>query len=259
MNQFCVLVASSDSRKDIFDICFANADRIWKDCDWPRYVGFNGPVVPQPDFRVLIAPATDDWCLQVKRYVDLLPPDIRYILLMVEDVLFMQPVNAKLLDELAFEMSSTALVYLRLVPLRRNWLGKIANHIVDFGPGISPFREIERNEPYYSSTEMTIWRRDYLLKQLSGASDAWAFEHLLSSNEHYAVRNPVFDQHQIVQKGRWNWDAPKLVRNAGLIWPHSNRPFQTWRARLRGHLANLSFALFGYASFRFKRWIGIKT
>ena len=221
MSQFCVLVASSDSRKDIFDVCFANAGRVWADCNWPRYVGFNSPVMPAGNFQVLIAPdAGGDWCLQVKRYVDLLPSDIRYILLMVEDVLFMQPVNAKLLDDIAWKMSSAALGYVRLVPVRRNWLGRIADSMMDFADGYTAdqFREIDKSEPYYSSTEMVIWRRDYLLKQLSGATDAWAFEHLTSTQAHWAVKEPVFEQHQVVEKGRWNWDAPKFVRQAGSVW-----------------------------------------
>ncbi len=259
MSQYCVLVASSDSRKDIFDICFANSDHIWADCDWPKYVGLNSlPGPPQVHFGMVVAPATDDWCEQVKRYVDLLPPDIRYILLMVEDVLFMQPINAMLLDDIAKKMQASALNYLRLVPLRRNWLAKIVHWIEDSHREF-PFREIEPNEPYYSSTEMAIWRRDHLLNQLGRANDAWDFEHLTGTGGHWAVLAPVFDQHQIVQKGHWNWDAPKLVRQAGLIWHHSNRPFQTVRSRLRGHLANLSFALFGYTSFRLKRWMGVKT
>jgi hypothetical protein len=38
--RFCVLVTSSDQGRDVFEIVFQNADTIWHDCDWPRFVGF---------------------------------------------------------------------------------------------------------------------------------------------------------------------------------------------------------------------------
>jgi hypothetical protein len=35
-----VLVTSSDQGRDVFEIVFQHADTIWRDCDWPRFVGF---------------------------------------------------------------------------------------------------------------------------------------------------------------------------------------------------------------------------
>ncbi len=273
MSQFCVLVASSDSRKDIFDVCFANADRIWADCDWPKYVGLNSaPVERRSNFQVLIAPATDNWCEQVKRYIDLLPDDICYILLMVEDVLFMQPVNAELLNSIALDIKKFALGYVRLVPLRRNWLGRKRDRRASAGRGgIIPFRQINIDEPYHSSTEMAIWNRDYLLRQLDRASDAWSFEHLTCTTIHWAVKEPVFDQHQIVHKGKWHRRAAIFLAEAWSGYPNfqmarnieykalrsGKRPMQSFRSFLRGEWQNLNFAMFGWTSFRIKRWMGI--
>jgi hypothetical protein len=38
--RFCVLVTSSDVARDVFEIVFQNTEAIWRDCDWPRFVGF---------------------------------------------------------------------------------------------------------------------------------------------------------------------------------------------------------------------------
>ena len=272
MSQFCVLVASSDSRKDIFDICFANADRIWADCDWPKYVGLNSPPVEgRSNFKVLIAPsAGEDWCLQVRRYIDLLPDDIRYILLMVEDCLFMRPVDGNKLTQIAAHVYNGGIDYLRLVPVTRNRLGRLMRSATktSYQP---PFECIRPDEPYHSSTEMAIWQRGYLLEQLEKPGDAWSFEHHVSHHAHWAVREPVFEQHQIVHKGKWHrraaiflaeawygypsfWDARAIEYN---VLRGGKRQMQSFRSFLRGEWQNLNFALFGFTSFRVKRWMGI--
>ena len=259
---FCVLVASADNRRDIFNICFANSERIWAGCQWPRYVGLT---TPQPDvygFRVVTSPQMD-WAAAVTDYINALPADHRYILLMVEDVLFMRPVNNAMLNEISLAVANCNLDYVRLVPLRRSWFRRLTELLK---PELSNFlRYIRPTEPYFSSTEMVIWKREYLLEQLSHGDDAWSFEHRVTSRDHWAVGFPVFDQHQIVQKGRWNWDAPRLLAKF-LGYPQlapeitrilrRTRPFQTLAARLRGHRENISFALFGFTSFRVRRWLG---
>jgi hypothetical protein len=269
MSRFCVLVASSDSRRDIFDICFANADRIWADCDWPKYVGVNS-VTGRQNFQELVAPVADGWCEQVIRYVNLLPPDISYILLMVEDCLFLKPVDGKKLDRVGGDVSNGGLAYLRLVPVTRNWLGRLVRKAHSVNSSYqAPFELISPGEPYYSSTEMAIWERSYLLEQLQKPGDAWSFEHHISRRAHWAVREPVFDQHQIVHKGKWHRRAAVFLAEAWFGYPSykkaiaiennvlsvSKRPKQSWGSFLRGEWQNLNFALFGFASFRIKRWL----
>ncbi len=272
MNQFCVLVASSDSRKDIFDICFANAPRIWADCDWPRYVSFTTFQPDQCGFST-IAHGIDDgrWCDAVADAVNSLPDEIRYILLMVEDTLFLKPVDGKKLNQIASYISNRGLDYVRLVPVTRNWLGRLARETVRLSTTYRvPLELILPNEPYYSSTEMAVWNRDYLLEQLQKPSNAWSFEHHVTDRIHWAVRAPIFDQHQIVHKGRWHRRAPIFLAEAICGYPSykialaiedtlrsSKRPMQSFRSFLRGEWQNINFALFGFTSFRLKRWMGI--
>lgn len=265
---FCVLVASSDNRKDIFDVCFANSEHIWKDCDWPRFVGFNSPHPDQHGFSVVTAVPSGNWCEEVAQYVDALPAHVQYILLMVEDVLFMRPVNADKLNEVAHYIWSGGLHYVRLVPVRRNWLGRMWERGSDNKIRLPmPFHVINPREPYYSSTEMVIWERNYLREQLDKPGDAWSFEHHVSRHAHWAVWETVFDQHQIVNKGYWNRRAPWYLaesvgcptfRYAGIIKGSitQTRPLQRWSSFLRGEMQNLNFALFGFTSFRVKRWLG---
>ncbi len=252
MSIFCVLVACSDDRKDIFDICFAHSDRIWRDYQLPRYVGLTSAQPDQHGFKVVTSPHKE-WRKAVADYVDALPGEIEYILLMVEDVLFLEPVNCTELIFLARDMRKNKMLYLRLAPLCRNWLGWLMD-VWDTGLDMNDYRKIPRNEPYYSSTEMVIWDRNYLRRLLEYPVDAWSFEHIVNS-DHWAVWKRFLNQHQIVQKGHWNRAAPRLLRKQDLSIGRNSRPFQTWSAWLRGHWQNLNFALFGFTSVRIKRWL----
>ncbi len=249
-----VLVASSDDRKDIFDICFAHSERIWRDCDWPRYVGLTHAQPDQHGFKVVTSPQRE-WRLAVADYVDALPADIRYILLMVEDTLFIEPVDGKKLSQSGWWIASAKASYLRLVPITRNWFSKMLKASVCLYEMHFPVEQIPKSNPYYSSTEMAIWERGYLRGLLNLPANAWQFEHHISDREHYAVLSPVLKQHQIVQKGHWNRDAPRLLQSQGLSIGRNSRPFQTRGAWLRGKWQNINFAMFGFASVRIKQWL----
>src|SRR5437588_787790 len=119
--RFCVLVNSSDRARDIFEIVFQNAGTIWRDCDWPRYIGFTSK---QPDlygFKALAAKTPSDWCGELGDHLDSLPDDIEYVLRMDEDALIMSPVNGSALNAIADLMVREDLAYVRLVPVTRNF------------------------------------------------------------------------------------------------------------------------------------------
>lgn len=83
----------------------------------------------------------------------------------------------------------------------------------------------------------------------------WHFEHIVSGERHYATWEQIITQHQIVAKGKWIRTAERLLNRQGLTMRGSPRPTQGLRERLRGVRQNLSFALFGFLSFRIKRWL----
>lgn len=259
MSKFAILVTCSESRRDIFETCFAHSERIWAECDWPRYVGLTGLGDHEPiyGFKPVTSLRTD-WRLATIDYLDALPSEIGYVLLMVEDTLFMRPVDGETLMEQAWWAQAAFAPYLRLVPIRRSPFGRLCHAALRIGD-LSGREIIPRSSPYYSSTELALWRRTYLRGLLNYETDAWEFENIVSRTVHWAVTYPIFEQHQIVQKGRWNWDAPRRLRQAGLPPPKPGRRYQSVPSRLRGHWQNLNFALFGFTSLRIKRWLSSVT
>src|SRR5262249_13522 len=125
---FCVLISSSDRARDVFEIVFQNAETIWRDCDWPRYVGFPSNHPAMCGFTALAATKPSDWRGELADQLDRLPEQIKYVLLLVEDTLFMAPVNGSDLNAIANLMVRDDLAYVRLVPVTRNIIGRLLEY-----------------------------------------------------------------------------------------------------------------------------------
>lgn len=252
VRRFCVLVSSSDDRRDIFEIVFKNADRMWCHCDWPRYVGLT---TKQPDiygFRVLAAKHPSGWQGELLDQIDSLPEEIEYLYLTFEDALFMSPVDGTKLNAIAELIVAKNIPYVSLVPLSRNIPGRVIEH---FRRKLSkhPLRRLSLSEPYYSSLVAAIWKRSYLRSLLGQPGSIWDFEHLVSGEPHYAVWEPVIDHDQIVTKGKWAFRAERLLANQGISLANSKRGFRSVKAGIRDIREKIVWELGGFTSFRIRR------
>ena len=251
-NRFCVLVTSSDRGRDIFEIVFQNAETIWRDCDWPRFVGFTSKHRDIYGFKALAAKAPSDWRGEVGDYLDSLPDHIEYVLRMDEDALFLARVDGSKLNAIADLMARENLPYVRLVPVSRNLIGRLVEFFRrKFDQ--RPLRPLSFSEPYYSSVELAIWKRSYLRSLLRRPGTIWEFEHIVTNDRHYAVWNRVLEQDQIVTKGKWNSRASRLLAQQNISLENSNREFQTFKWRLRDIREKITFQAVGFLSFRIRK------
>jgi len=250
--RFCVLITSSDSGRDIFETVFQNAETIWRNCDWPRFVGFTSKHRDLYGFKTLAAKGPFEWRKAVVDYLDALPEQIEYVLRVDEDALFMAPIDGDKLNAIADLMIREDLAYVRLVPVTRNFAGRIVEY---FRRKLDkrPLRLISFSEPYYSSVELAIWRRSYLRSLLKQPGTIWEFEYTVSNERHYAVWTLLVEQHQIVTRGKWSRDAPRLLARQGLTLGNSKREFQSRRSWLRQLRERMSFQIAGFLSFRIRR------
>jgi hypothetical protein len=248
----CVLVTSSDRARDVFEIVFRNAESIWRDCDWPRFVGFTSKHPNLYGFQAVAANGPSDWRQEVDDYLDALPEQIEYVLRIDEDALFMTPVDGNTLNAIADLMVRENLAYVRLVPVTRNFAGRVVEYLRHkFAK--RPLRLISFSEPYYSSVELAIWRRSYLRCLLQQPGTIWEFEHTISNERHYAVWEPLVEQHQIVTRGKWSRSASRLLARQGLSLGNSRREFQSRGPWLRKQREAISFQFAGFLSFRIRR------
>jgi hypothetical protein len=250
--RFCVFVSSSDRACDVFEIVFRNSETIWRDCDWPRYVGFTSKHPDMYGFTAVAAKRPSDWRGEFGDQLDCLPAEIEYVLRIDEDALFMSPVDGAQLNAIADLMVRKNLSYVSLVPVRRNVVGNIVEYFRRKSAK-TLLRRIGFHEPYYSSVAVAIWKRSYLRSLLRQPGSIWAFEHIVTDEPHYAVWKPVFDQDQIVTKGKWSYRAPRKLARQGLNIGNSKREFQTVGSWLRGIRENISFQLAGFLSFRIRK------
>lgn len=251
-DRFCILVAASDRAKDIFEITFQNTDAIWRDVNWRRYVGFT---TKHPDilgFKSLSAKSDVDWRGRVGDYLDSLPDEIRYVMLVVEDYLFASPINEMELNAVAEQICRSDLAYVRLVPVHRNFPTGIFEYLRRT-MNKRPLRALASSEPYYSSLEPAIWKRDYLRTLVRQPGTVWEFEHIVRTERHYAVWRPVVKYVGIVGREKWHREAPRLLEQQGLSLGNSTRARHTIKYELRRTREKISFAMFGYLSFRIRR------
>jgi hypothetical protein len=251
-SKFCVLVTASDDTKDVFDITFQNSERIWHECDWPRYVGFTSKHPDAFGFKSLAAKTGADWRGRLVDYLDGLPDPIQYVMLVIEDYLFTAPVDGRELNAVADLIVRNDLTYVRLIPVTRNLYGRGIERLRRLFDK-RPLRPLVRSEPYYSSLNVAIWKRDYLRSLLHQPGTVWQFERIVSSNRHYAVWHPVVRFQALVGKGKWYRRSPRLLAEQGLSLGESKRDLQSLRFQLQAIRERFVFEAVGYLSFRLRR------
>jgi hypothetical protein len=250
--RFCVFVSSSDRARDIFEIVFQNADRIWRGCEWPRYVGFTSKHPDMYGFTAVAAKGSSDWRGELGDQLENLPEEIEYVLLTFEDALFMSPVDTMKLNEIAELMVRQNLSYVSLNPVTRNLAGRAVEYLRK-KRSKHPLRQLSFSEPYYSSVAATIWKRSYLISLLRQPGSIWDFEHTVTDERHYAVWEPVLDQDQLVTRGRWGYRAPKKLARQGISMAGSKREFRTPWSLVRDAREKIVFQTVGFLSFRIRR------
>jgi hypothetical protein len=250
--QFCILVAASDRAKDIFEIAFQNAETIWRDCNWPRFVGFSAQHADLLGFTSISSRGAADWRTEVGDQIDRLPAEIQYVMLVLEDFFFTAPVDGTALKAIAALIAREDLAYVRLQPIVRNIVGRTIEGVRRTFSKL-PLRPLRFSEPYYSSLQVAIWRRTYLRELLRRPGTIWEFENVVTAERHYAVWQPVVKCVGLVGREKWYREAPQLLAQQGLSLGNSKRERQTLKFELRRIREKFSFQMFGYLSFRIRR------
>ncbi len=250
--RFCVLVNSSDRGRDIFEIIFRNSERIWQACDWPRFVGFTSQYRDMYGFKAIAAKGPAGWREEFAAQLDSLPAEIEYVLRLEEDFLFLSPADGEKLNAIARQMIREDLVYVNLHPVSTSLLGS-AVECLRRNVSRQSLRPLSFSQPYYTSLTPAIWKRSYLRELVRQPGNIWEFEHIVTDQRHHAVWEPVLHYDAIVSKGKWLPRARRVLSEHGLSLANSRREFQTPESRLRGIRQRISFALFGYLSFRIRK------
>lgn len=255
----CVFVASSDNTRDVFVHVFQSFARNWPDCPFPRYVGqntlpFTG--TPLPGFHALLAPVSG-WATELAAQLEQLPDSVEYVLLFLDDFFLLSPVETAKLFRIVTEATARNLEYLRLIPIARSIPDRIFRRFCACTP-ISTWERISPDAPYYSSLQVALWKRDYLVQLLTADLNIWQFEHLSMPNSaHYAICGcPPIKYTHLVEKARWQRFARRALLREGISFsPGKRRVVSPWGG-LKRRVDILKFGLIGYSWVRLRSWLG---
>jgi len=179
----------------------------------------------------------------------LLKLDDEFIILCLDDFLFFNGLNSNKINKIlkhSQTRSDQKIDYLRLKPVERQLLLYLFNIFKSFFTGDSSIK-LNANEPYFSSLQLAIWRRKYLLQLLQTEMSIWDFEKIVTTGNCYAVARPFVLYKHMVEKGLWFWFAKFF-----LDLENSPRELHTfWHSAKHIFIRN-KFYIFGYIFSRIK-------
>lgn len=242
-----VFICCSDKRRDVLDRTLPAVLKFWPDCPYRIYVGLNSSGRPFPVGTPVIAPASE-WHRECARQPAQVAED--YLIIILDDFLIGAPVDHVRLAGLVNMAVTSELAYLRLVPLGRSVLARLAGRCPPWlQPGIE---RIWAGHPFYSSLQIAIaiWRKRHLQSMLKKPLSVWEFEHEgTPGSVHCAIKDgPPFVYRHLVERGRWLPDARSLLRRAGLFTELGERPVWSKSRYTRVFLDRVCWVALGYAT-----------
>lgn len=256
-SSLCLFVCSSDNTHDVFNATFGNLLTTWPVRELSTFVGTNTRDVPEP-LAAVHAPV-NGWRKELLYQIQSLPPQIEYVTLLLDDFFFHEPVQEKLLLDLAARLHDLRGDYLRLRPVERAVLPWVIRRIRSILGLLPAVEQLKTSEPYYSSLQVAIWRREYLIARLSTDGSIWDFEHEVPKNSrHFAITKARLNYDHLVEKGKWYRSAPKLLDlpSTSPVFARGFEPDPFKNAKLYNRL---KFMLIGYTVFRIRRLLSSRV
>ena len=243
-------ISSSDNTYDVFNLTAPKFLEAARDLHSPIYVGLNLKI-SLPPFNSVSAPVSD-WGSELLFQISQLSDDVNFLILVLDDFYFHDKIDKNTLQSFIDIVHLENIDYLRLVPLQRSlFVSAINNFLNLFFKKV--VRKIKNNEPYYSSLQVSIWRKEHLISLLKTNVGIWDFEHLvLAGSKHYAVANSFLNYEHLVEKGYWLRNAPSVLNNFDLrhFLPRGFDSRLIYRYKI---VRQAKFYIFGYSIYKLKK------
>jgi len=238
-----VLICSSDARRDVLDRVLPALLRCWRACPYPIYVGLNSTFDSIDYVRSLVAQKSD-WRGEVTDQLRQIGES--HVILVLDDYLFQRVVDQERLSVLVAEALKRDVPYLRLLPLGKSLAGRL-KALMRLRPK-GDIEPIPAGRPFYSSMQISLWKKTHLLGMLDRPGSIWDFEHRHDTGVvHYSIcRSSPFVYQHLVERGRWLPYAGKLLARAGMSTDLGAR--KVWSPWIRVKLIadEIRFHLLGY-------------
>ena len=246
----CVFISSSDNTADIFELLKSNFEEKLSETGFRVFVGKNTRATPQ-SFELKLAPLSN-WANELRIQLSKLDDRYKFVILLLDDFYIKEIDLNFMLDLRKFPWGSTP-DYVRLSRLHTSVSYKIINWFRSKKSDTANFNKLQSAEPYYSSLQVALWRREYIIGRLTEPQTIWEFEHRVPlASSHFSSEVDYFKYIHLVEKGKWLYHAPKYLRLNRESVEFEERGFHSlgWIGDL---LDRLKFAIFGFTFFRIRR------
>ena len=244
LEDMAVFVCSSDSRRDVVDQTLPALKKFWPDCPWPIYIGLNTITRPLTLGSAILAPPSEwhgEFSIQLSQISQ------SYVLVVLDDFLFGEPVNQLRVSKLVQEAMRLQLDYFRLVPLGRSLASRLGGRRTSRLS--ANIEQVPSRHPFYCAMQVAIWRRSHLQRLLTDPISIWDFERRYVPQSMHAciVDAPAIAYHHVVERGRWLPDAPIRFRRISLPISLGDRPKWSKARLMRVLTEKIQWHLLGYS------------
>lgn len=223
VNPVPLLIISCDKYADVWRPFFHVFRKRWPDCPFPLYLGTNHLDCHEEGVNTIKVGNDADWASGVLRMLEHL--DSSYVILFLEDFLFMEQVDSSAIRRLVDIAKELEPACLRLAPLPPPTPLPLKTV-----PKYTDIGIVERGSPYRVSAQPAIWRTNILKKLLVPGFSAWDFEHVASIMSDdlpelfLGPLVPYITYDHGVEKGKWKPAGLEICGEAGAEIDLNARP-----------------------------------
>ncbi|AFK03204.1 hypothetical protein Emtol_2065 [Emticicia oligotrophica DSM 17448] len=235
---FSILINTSDNFEDCWSPFFLLFSKNWKECQYPIYLNTEFKEFNYPSLNIISTKVHEKitnrkltWSECLIRAVEKIETPL--ILYFQEDYFLDQEVNTSFIQNIASKMLENEDVK-RIGLIETDSFGKLY-------PTEDPnIWEVSHTARYITSTQVSLWRKEALLKYLKPEENGWMFEifgtwrarknikdkFLTINRDKFSGKNRIVSYiHTGIIKGKWHPAIPELFSQNSIQIDFSKRGF----------------------------------
>lgn len=212
-----VLINSCDQYEKIWPTFFDMFSRFWPDCHYPIFLNTESKNYQSNDLQLKMLHSRDKnepWSARLIGALNQI--DTPYVIMILDDFIFEEPVNRALLEMCIERMVNDKTIGAVQFVVGNGTHGRNKHY--------PEWEEQHRNDEYRINCQIALWNKSYLLKLLRSFESPWEFERYGSvrsrrySQKVYAwakEENYVFTYNwgKPIIGGKWNLDEVERLEN----------------------------------------------
>lgn len=236
--ELAILVLSCDKFSDAWQPFFNMFFRYWQDCPYTIYLFSETKNFNHPRVKTITSGKVMSWSSCLKWALENIKE--KYVLFLLEDYIFLKPVDTNRIEKCFSILKETDSNYLRLFPCP--------------GPdvpleGYAGIGVIKPESPYRTCTQAAIWKKDAMLAIIDPEESGWDYE--LNSVERAKKLEgnflcvevdekgdpleegdyPITYYCTAINRGKWRREAVKIIRKHGFKVDLKARPQESLKEK----------------------------